>query len=79
MFNYWKLNFPMAIGNETVSCMYRLPKMMVLVLMLQMKQLALGTNIGNVHIIVLTKNWIRIKIYRNLRAKCFIFGKVTIG
>ena len=58
MFNYWKLNFPMAIRKGTVCYMYRFPKMMVLVLMLRMGQLALGTNIGKIQINVLRKHWL---------------------
>jgi hypothetical protein len=68
----------MAIEKVIVCCMCRLQKMMVLVLMLQMKQLSLGTNIGNVQINVLRNNWIRTKTCLNSKAKCFMFRRVTI-
>ena len=48
----------MAIRKGIVCYMYRLPKMMVLVLMLQTRQLALGTNIGKMQINVLRKHWL---------------------
>lgn len=56
--------------------MCRLPKMIILLLKLRMRQLALETNIGNVQIIVLRKNWIRTNLHK-FKGKIFYAWEIN--
>ena len=61
----------MAIRKEIVCYMCRLPKTMVLILMLQMRQSTFESNIDIMQIIVLRMNWIKIKNLFKFKNKMF--------